>query len=334
MQAKKVGIIGGSGVVGSHFAQFFKNQGCSVEISHLGSELSNEDIVRNSEVVLFAVRPMRIVPELILELRKHIPTGLNPLWIDCTSYQGLVGRVVEAIQPRFAFLGAHPQCRPPESGTLKGHKLLVTSHPRSPQPDAEEWNHWCYSEFLPATEAKVIEIGWEEHDRLMKMEKMMPHMFSSLMAQMIVGEPKLDIERLTEISGPFFKMAFALMCRHLSSGELGSELITEHPDSLRQMKQLEDAVANMRLGQSSCPRELFLMLQSLPEKIGTKHVAAGDELFKKLTQAVTVSGANPGSDKGLVLNNLLAGVNGALKSQASPELKLRQIEDVVSLSGL
>lgn len=293
-QVKNIGVIGGKGVCGTFFRNFFEEQGYKVRWSDIGKYPHNDPhddnlkIVRSSDVVVFAVRPMWRIGEIMRSMSSHIPKDRAPLWINIASYQQWGDELADSRYSRYSLLCIHHQCRPPETGTLRGKKLLVTQRPIPPQPEAAFWNGWIDG-FLKTTEATVIDLGSSgEHDELMVMEKMLVHTLSSVMAN-IIHESGISVEKLLEISSPFFQFAFTMMCRHISNGELAAELVKGPPG--KGFKRLSDKIQkSLDFMRIDCSYRDGRWLKSLPALIGKRRMDEATFCFNKFVEVVEKSG--------------------------------------------
>ena len=68
---KVIGIIGGNGKIGSVFAKEFENHGYEVLISDVGTELSNIEVAKKSDIVIVSV-PIRKTRVIIDEIIKSV----------------------------------------------------------------------------------------------------------------------------------------------------------------------------------------------------------------------------------------------------------------------
>lgn len=248
-----VGIIGINGRFGQMLKEFFEQLDCSV----IGSDekkptgLSNTEVVKQSEVVIFSV-PIKDTPAIIRSVLPEVRE--DQLLMDITSVKQ---PAVEAmLESKAQVVGLHPMFRPevPFDG-----QTVVACPARLTTP---EWKTWVVN-MLTATRAQIKWSTPAEHDGYMTTVQVIPHL-GNLTSALLITEAGVSVSESLAFTSPFYRVMFSLMGRLVSqSPDLYTSIVMENPETLT---MLERRIA---------------IEQRLVQMIRDKDQAAFEELFAK-----------------------------------------------------
>ncbi len=202
MNSRKIGIIG-MGKYGQWFEQHCKKLGCEVTGTNQDTAHKNEEVVRNSDVVIFAVEINKMVG--VISSLAHLGKP-EQLWMDIASVK--VYPVQEMLMSKASVVGLHPMCAPPQ-GTLMGQTMIVCE--ARVKPMWQEWLRW----FLNATEAKLTTSTPDEHDKYMAVVQALPHLMHLVIARTLKSL-RIDVAKSSEFTSSFSELAQILTGRMLS----------------------------------------------------------------------------------------------------------------------
>ncbi len=249
----RVGIIGINGRFGQMLKGFFEQLGCSV----IGSDekkstgLSNDQVVEQSEVVIFSV-PIKDTPAVIRSVLHAVRE--DQLLMDVTSVKQ---PAVEAMLESDAqVVGLHPMFRPevPFDG-----QTVVVCPARLTNSD---WKTWTVN-MLTTTRAEIKWSTSAEHDGYMTTVQVVPHL-GNLTSALLITEAGVSVSESLAFTSPFYRVMFSLMGRLVSqSPDLYTSIVMENPETL--------GVLERRIA----------IEQRLVQMIRDKDQAAFEKLFKE-----------------------------------------------------
>ena len=196
-----VGLIGGTGRMGQMFKGLFESSGHRVLISGVNTELTNEQLVDEAELVIFAV-PVRETAALMRSLAPRFRP--EQLVSDLTSIK--VEPMAAMLQTAASVIGCHPIFGP--LPTPEGQNLAMC--PSRPGP----YLRW-YREFFQSHGIRVVELSPEEHDEAMAFIQGLTHFINIIFAQTLHTRGA-DVERLLELCSPVYRVFFAMLSRILT----------------------------------------------------------------------------------------------------------------------
>lgn len=222
-----VGIIGINGHFGQMLKGFFGHLGCSV----VGSDnkkptgLSNAEIVKHSEVVIFSV-PIKDTPAIIRSVLPYVRE--DQLLMDVTSIKQ---PAVEAmLESKAQVVGLHPMFRPevPFDGqTVVVCPARLTMH---------DWKTWVVN-MLVATRAQIKWSTPAEHDKYMTTVQVIPHL-GNLTSALLITEAGVSVSESLAFTSPFYRVMFSLMGRLVSqSPNLYTSIVMENPETLTMLER-------------------------------------------------------------------------------------------------
>ncbi len=271
MKSLKMGIIGIKGKYGQWFERFLLAQGYSVIGSDLGTTLSNELVVRRSDIVIFCV-PIRSAVQIITELLPYSRPG--QLWMDIT---GVKEPAMEAmLQSKAAVLGLHPMCAP-SAKTLRG-QTLVTCPARLPL----KWRPWV-KQFLASTEATIQKSTAEEHDRYMAIVQCMAHAISLSMARTLWAL-EINVGKTMDFTSIFYRIVMGLMGRILyQDPNLYADMQIENRYVGQTLTALAISLAEFKAIVDNKDREGFLRrFETSQGYFGLEQLAGANDFFDDL----------------------------------------------------
>jgi prephenate dehydrogenase len=180
LASPNVGIIGGTGRMGSWFADFFENQGFSVSSAGKRTGLTPSTVARECEVVIVSV-PITDTIEVIRELGPLVRE--DGLIMDLTSIKK---DPVEAMLKYSSseVLGAHPLFGP-EENNIAGQRVVICPG------RGERWEKWLTG-ILEKAGAKIVKMETEKHDRLMGVIQGANH-FSTLALALCIARSEFSL---------------------------------------------------------------------------------------------------------------------------------------------
>lgn len=200
MEKPTVGIIGGLGAMGRLFQRFFSSRGYPVIVSDLSTPLNNQDLIAQSDVVLVSV-PLHRAVEILEALRPHFRPG--QLVLDICSLKVEPMRVLEASAAWF--VGLHPMYGPYVT-SFSGQTMIVC---RGRVPDAP-WN-WLMN-LLREAGLKVHECPAEQHDRMMTVIQLIPHMATVVLGHCL-RSLNVSVEESLRFTSPIYRLELDLIGR-------------------------------------------------------------------------------------------------------------------------
>jgi len=198
MKKIKVGIIGGTGMMGQIFKNIFENANCSVFISGRKTKFSHEDCVKKSDVVVFTV-PILETKKTIERLIKF--TNKSQLLLDLTSLKMIP---IDAMMKSDAsVIGMHPVFGPMEN-IFQKNIILVPSRPGT-------WLDFV-KKVMKKSNLRVSKMTAKKHDKMMAIVQAFSH-FSDLVFGNILSNSKFCLEELSVAFSPLFEEKVRIMKR-------------------------------------------------------------------------------------------------------------------------
>lgn len=275
-----VGIIGAAGKYGRWLTALLGRLGYTVIGSDIHTALTNEQVVQQADVVIFAVALGTTVP--VINSLTHLSRP-KQLWMDVTSIKSEPVRAMLAA--RAEVTGLHPMCAPPASGDWRGQTVVVC------KSRCRQWEPWL-DRWLAQTGAIVRETTAEQHDRIAEYVQVMPHAVILLMA-MVMRERGVDVSETMTYASPVYKTALGLMGRILSQdAKLYAGIQQFNPNTPTMLAELERQAARLRtiIEQMIASGDTASFEQNFThcaEHVGEKNLQAGFALFEDIIAAMT-----------------------------------------------
>ena len=210
-----VGMIGGFGEMGRLFSRLFEDLGYTVIVSDpRRGEVSNEELVQRSDIVVFAV-PLHQTVSIIGSLAPLVRE--NQLLMDFTSLKVLP--VKEMLHTRASVVGLHPMFggRVP---SFEGQTLVAC-----PVRIESEW--WqALRAMFESRGLRVKETSPEDHDRLMSIIQVLFHMTTMLTGR-VLRELGVSISETLEYTSPSYRLEISLLGRIFAQNSALYSAITQ-----------------------------------------------------------------------------------------------------------
>lgn len=218
MKNIEIGIIGGTGGIGRWFADFFKSEGYTVNVSGRKTGMDIPTMAAKCDVVIVSV-PIGVTCEVIEQVGPRMRK--ETLLMDLTS---LKKEPVEAML-RYSIsevIGVHPLFGP-DVDTLAGLNVVLCP------ARTKKWLVWL-KEVLEKNGANVVESTMERHDRMMAIVQGLNHL-NTLTMGMVLHAAGTDILELKDFATPLFNTKIGIVKRIFGNNpRLYAEIITSNPD--------------------------------------------------------------------------------------------------------
>ncbi len=223
---KTIGIIGGKGAMGKWFANFFRKQGYKVLISDFKTKLTNKQLAKKSDVIIFSV-PIAKTPQVILSVIPHVRLG--SLLTDLTSIKTPAVKAMLKAPQNIEVIGMHPMFGP-STKTLK--KQIIAICPAR----GKNWLSWLKS-VLKNKGAKIKITTAQNHDQIMSIVQGLTH-FSIIATAYAFKELKIDLKETLDFVSPVYKIRMNSVGRILAQDpKLYAEIEIFNPANAKTMRQ-------------------------------------------------------------------------------------------------
>ncbi len=245
--AKTVGIIGNHGRMAlSIYKPLFTEAGCQV----IGSDIldltgmSNEEVVANSDVVLFSILPLdNVAKEMQAQIANARP---RTLWLHGSSVQQVrndpIGDVLLAqeLKDRGVDSGFVHFMIAPTVKSLRG-QAVVLGFPRDLiNPD---WESWLES-LLLSKKARVFHKTIKDHDELTMAAQLLP-MILAVATGMVWQREGVDVSEMLRVAGAPAKLQAFGAIRSLGQQDVVSEVVTRHPAGPALVRRLAEVFSEL-----------------------------------------------------------------------------------------
>lgn len=233
----RVGIIGGTGKMGTLFRKVWEADGHEVQVAGRSTPCTPEDLVRQSDMVVVSV-PIRSTVEVI--------EGLVPLLTERQIFCDLTSLKVQPIQAmlrsRAEVIGLHPMFGPSVSSLL-GQTIIAC--PVRCRKVTEE----TVLGGLSRQGARVVTTTAEAHDRMMAIIQGLTH-FSTLCMADTIRRTGTGLEDALRCTSPVYRIDLGLIGRLLGQDpDLYADMLIMNPfvpaviqELRRSMQNLEETV--------------------------------------------------------------------------------------------
>ncbi len=213
----KIGVIGGNGAFGKWLVNFFESFGYEVLVSDIDTELTNREVVEQSEVVVFSV-PIGKSVQIIEDMVPYSKEGT--VWIDVTSLK--TGTVNAMMQSKAEVIGMHPMFKPTMGA--KGQVVIFC-------PDGQSKWVKLFKEAFISRGAKVKVMLPKEHDKMMGVIQGGTHL-AFIAAGYALKSLGIDLKELWEIASPVYKLRMQMIGRILGGNpKLYAEIAVLNPNT-------------------------------------------------------------------------------------------------------
>lgn len=217
---KTVGIIGGKGKTGSQFAGFFRKMGFDVVVSDIGTKLSNKDLIKKSDIVVFSV-PL----EKSLEIMKKEISACKSKDQVVMDVSSLKKNQIDVInKSKGNVIGMHPLFGPT-------HKKLKNSTVIFCAGRCDKKVFLQMKKLFEKLGFKIIVMTPEEHDKAMVLMQVIPHLKTILAGEMMKFFG-INPGKFYDIGTPVYKIELGVIGRIFSQDAgLYSAIIANNPYS-------------------------------------------------------------------------------------------------------
>jgi prephenate dehydrogenase len=227
-----IGIIGGDGRTGQQFARLFRSLGFKVETTGRRTRRRNATLLKNADIVLFAVPLVDAAAIIRAESRKA--RRKDQLLLDVSSLK--VREVKAMLRGKGEVIGMHPLFGP----TTDPKKELVILCPARAKPETVT----SLRSVLRKMGIRTVLMTPAKHDELMAIVQVIPHLKSFLMAEVLRGL-KVDFRHILQNCTPTYELEFNVIGRFLDDNpSLYMPIIFRNPLTpriLRSMRKNIDA---------------------------------------------------------------------------------------------
>ena len=199
-RGKRIGIIGGRGQMGRLFGRFFEAQGYQVVIADHDAGEGNEEIIRISDLVLFAV-PLHATVSIIRDLIPY--TRPEQLLMDLSSLK--VGPIQAMLRSPSSIVGLHPMF----GGSISSFagQTMVACPARI---DSREWGY--LRRLFESQGMRIKECTPEKHDYMMSIIQVLFHV-TTMVTGRVLRELAVDVAETMEFTSPSYRLEMNLLGR-------------------------------------------------------------------------------------------------------------------------
>jgi len=244
-----IGIIGGRGVMGKYFTEFFERNGYKVIISGRRTPLSNKQLAKKADVVIVSV-PIDRTEEVINEVAPHVKK--SGLLMDFTSFKVFPMKAMS--RTKASYLGCHPLFGP--TNPIEGQLVILCAG------RGKRWFNW-WKDLLIKNKVVVKELTAKKHDELMAYIQALTH-FSDIAVVDTFRKSGIPIREFLGYESPVYRLELNIMGRILA--------------------QDPNLYANIQIKNPLSPkviRDFIKSCQDLGETIDKKDVKKNTDYFKK-----------------------------------------------------
>ncbi|NMC77013.1 MAG: prephenate dehydrogenase/arogenate dehydrogenase family protein [Candidatus Methanofastidiosa archaeon] len=199
-----IGIIGGTGKLGSLFKKIFEDEGFQVLVSSRSTALSKEELIRKSDVVIVSV-PIESTIAVIREIAPFMSE--RKILMDLTSLK--VGPINEMLKSKADVLGAHPLFAP-SIGDIRGQTIILC-----PERITNKAHYQNILSTLEKRGAHLLEMSAEEHDKMMAVIQGLTH-FSAIVLCHSLKDLDFDVRKSFECTSPVYRLTLDMAGRILN----------------------------------------------------------------------------------------------------------------------
>ncbi|MBT3864768.1 prephenate dehydrogenase/arogenate dehydrogenase family protein [Candidatus Peregrinibacteria bacterium] len=227
---KTVGVIGGKGKTGSQFARLFRKLGADVLVSDLRTRLSNEELISRSDIVVFSV-PLHLSEEIIRAQVGNLKSG--QIVLDVSSLKTKQVKMMN--KGKAEVIGMHPLFGPTKR-SFDGLTLILCPG------NCRKLTSKGVGEIFKMVGMKVVEMSAEEHDKLMTVVQVVPHL-KTILAGELLRHLGIHPDKSREISTPIYRLELDIIGRIFSQeGMLYSSIVAGNPNTKDLLKFLKKTV--------------------------------------------------------------------------------------------
>ena len=212
----KIGIIGGTGKMGTAFKNAFESIGLEVLISDESSPEKEKNIIKNCDWIILSV-PIDQTVSVFNRIKNNI--SKDQIFSDFTSVKSILSDHVQECE--FEFISCHPLFGP--LNNFNGQNIVTI------QVNTSE-KHIYIDKIFKKLELKVTQLkDFEEHDRYMSLIQGMTH-FSHVCFTTAMKKMDLDLDKIMDICSPIYQSNISFSSRITGGDEnLYTNIIMDNP---------------------------------------------------------------------------------------------------------
>ena len=213
---KNIGIIGGSGNMGSCFKNAFESIGLNVQVSDINSKDKEDHIIENSDWIILTV-PISETLKVFKNIKNKIKE--DQIFIDFTSVKSILSNDIG--NSNFEFISCHPLFGP--LNNLKGQNIVTI-------PIVSKEKYPMVVKVFEKIGLKITELkSLNEHDKYMSLIQGMTH-FSHVCFTTAMKKLNPDLDKIMEICSPIYQSNISFSSRITGGDEnLYTNIIMDNP---------------------------------------------------------------------------------------------------------
>ena len=214
---KNIGIIGGSGKIGTTFKKAFENIGLNVMVSDHKTKDQENDLINKSEWIILCV-PIDKTLEVFDNIKNKIRK--DQVFSDFTSVKSILGNNTYD----FEFISCHPLFGP--LNNIIGQNIVTI-------PISSGSLYKNIKAIFNKIGLKITEMkSFEEHDKYMSLIQGMTH-FSHVCFTTAMKKLDLDIDKVMDICSPIYQSNISFSSRITGGDEnLYTNIIMDNPTNI------------------------------------------------------------------------------------------------------
>ncbi|MBU2645689.1 prephenate dehydrogenase/arogenate dehydrogenase family protein [bacterium] len=222
-----IGIIGGTGQMGSMFKREFKRLGKEVLISDLESVSAEKSIVAKSDLLIVSV-PIDESSKVVNRIRPWL--NENQLLSDFCSVKTKI--IPSMLETEAAIISVHP---------MFGAMVDISKQNIILLPVRQKKFLAKYQRIYESLGLNVVIMDdWKKHDVSMSFIQGLMHFFHIVFTQTLKSK-HVDLETLLSICSPVYQANFAFTCRILQRDpHLYTHILMDNPENLNILKSFID----------------------------------------------------------------------------------------------
>ena len=211
---KNIGIIGGSGKIGSTFRKSFESVGLKVLVTDDSSKNLEDELIEKSDWVILSV-PIDKTLEVFNSIKDKIRK--DQVFSDFTSVKSILDNQTYD----FEFVSCHPLFGP--LNTIEGQNIVTI-------PVSEGSLYTSIIDIFSRIGLKITEMkSLREHDKYMSLIQGMTH-FSHVCFTTAMKKLDLDFDKVMEICSPIYQSNISFSSRITGGDEnLYTNIIMDNP---------------------------------------------------------------------------------------------------------
>ncbi|MFH0966318.1 MAG: prephenate dehydrogenase/arogenate dehydrogenase family protein [Methanobacteriota archaeon] len=213
----KVGIVGGTGQMGSFFTRVFEKGGHTVRVSGRKTPVTSEDLARESDIIIISI-PIHLTIPVIQHIAPLLHDG--QIFCDLTSLKS--GPVNAMLESQADVIGLHPMFGPTAT-SLQGQTIIAT-----PARCSDEHRE-LLTKLFTSQGARVTMTTPEYHDRMMAVIQGLTHFKALVMADTmrLLG---ITPEETEPFMSPIYRIETSVAGRILAQDPmLYADILSENP---------------------------------------------------------------------------------------------------------